>query len=350
MSQFIYTMKILSSRIDRFQKTIREFSRRAGRESLPWRRASITAYEVWISEIMLQQTQVSRVIGYYERFIERFPTVDELARSTWEEFLPYYVGLGYYARGRNMLKTAQMVTDTYAGKFPRDKRPLMKLPGVGEYTASAILSFAHGDNYLAWDTNLKRVIGRFFFGTRNVFDGITGRKNMKVVEIQLTGKKKMLNAALMDFGSALCTSRPKCANCPLAKQCLYFQEAGKKEHSGQILVGAQQTRRSKKVDWSQARVFVWLHENHQQYYSSRKAQFRPFVVPVAYNSRAGIKQWFREKYGLELSVRPPRDKVFVAGQPTLFVNAQILSGRPVFATFAPERVREYNKNMRITRD
>src|SRR3989344_6364292 len=137
-----------------FEEKLEDFFQKTGREHLPWRKKKITAYEVWVSEIMLQQTQVSRVIGYYTRFLKRFPNIGSLAKASWAAFLPYYDGLGYYARGRNMLKAAQVIAKEYAGTFPRDKKLLEKLPGIGPYTAAAIMSFAYGDEDLARDTNL----------------------------------------------------------------------------------------------------------------------------------------------------------------------------------------------------
>src|SRR3990167_10186393 len=137
-------MRITNKKIRFFEKKILDFFKKAGREHLPWRKKKITAYEVWVSEIMLQQTQVSRVIGYYERFMKKFPTVEKLATASWEEFLPYYQGLGYYMRGCNMLLPARMVVDDYGGKFPEETAKLRKLPGIGPYTAAAIQSFAYG--------------------------------------------------------------------------------------------------------------------------------------------------------------------------------------------------------------
>ncbi|MFA6566528.1 MAG: hypothetical protein WCT48_07335, partial [Candidatus Paceibacterota bacterium] len=129
------------------------------KRSLPWRKENLSAYEVWVSEMMLQQTQVSRGIVFYERFLKKYSTVQKLAKTNWEEFLPYYEGLGYYNRGRNMLKTAKIIVRDFGGEFPKDKAVLMKLPGIGEYTASAILSFAHDLPYIAFDTNFKKIFG-----------------------------------------------------------------------------------------------------------------------------------------------------------------------------------------------
>ena len=310
-----------------FEEALRRFFRYAKRSHLPWRRKEIGAYEVWVSEIMLQQTQVSRVISYYERFLSRFPTVESLARASWEEFLPYYQGLGYYVRGRNMLKTAEMVISEHGGRFPSDVAELEKLPGVGPYTAAAIASFAYGKDTIAWDTNLRRVVGRFFFGSK--------RTDIPKEELgkRFSLKAKILNAAMMDFGSAICTARPKCGNCPLSSRCRYFKEKG----AGELRITNHESREKKKgkggMNWKDAQVFVTLHENHKKYYSPYRTRFAPFLVPASHNTRAGIKDWFRGKYGLELSVRPPHEKELIDGKPTIFVNAQILAGEPKFPVF-----------------
>jgi A/G-specific adenine glycosylase len=334
-------MSITKPQLRFFDRKVMDFYHKAGREHLLWRKEGITAYEVWVSEIMLQQTQVSRVIEYYEKFLKRFPTVEDLAKATWEEFLPYYAGLGYYRRGRNMLETAKQVVGEHRGEFPRDKKQLMKLPGVGEYTASAILSFAYGDNHLAWDTNLYRVIGRFFFGKKDAL-----KKNhafekqtppLEFFEQRFQSSKRDLNAALMDFGSVICISKPKCNICPLVKQCCYFQEGGRQE------LGVKRAQGGFPI--KEAQVYVWLHENHKTYYSSRKDCFEPFVLPPEYNSREGIKAYFREHYGLELSVRPPHQKVYLDDIPTLLVNAQILLGEPRFVVFTQSDAKAFNATL-----
>jgi len=364
-------MRIRREKISFFEAILADFHRKAGREHLPWRRKKIGAYEIWVSEVMLQQTQVGRVISYYENFLERFPSVESLARASWEEFLPYYQGLGYYARGRNMLRAAQMVVSEYGGEFPEDVKELEKLPGVGPYTAAAIASFAYGKDTIAWDTNLRRVVGRFFFGSKYaVFchsraGGNPGKerpgsrvtcpkrcayrcgREPGMTEggcVEMMAEKfeslfslpaKILNAAMMDFGSAICTARPKCGACPLSSWCVYFKEKGMQEtrNKKQDTKISKASSRKASVNWKDARVFVILHENHRKYYSPYKTKFAPFVVPASHNTRAGIKDWFRRKYGLELSVRPPHKKELIDEKPTLFVNAQILAGKPSFHVF-----------------
>ncbi len=306
-----------------------DFFLKAGRVELPWRKKKITAYEVWVSEIMLQQTQVSRVVGYYRRFLERFPTVESLARAKWEEFLPYYAGLGYYARGRNMLRAAQIVVSEHSGQFPRDVAQLRKLPGIGPYTAAAIMSFAYGDQHLAWDTNLKRVVGRFFFGTKQALIDTAS------FEAKFVTPRKSLNAALMDFGSALCLAQPKCEACLLRSRCLYYREAGKQE------IKKKPAKRGLKVDWGSAKAVVVLHDRHRFYYSSQRTKYAPFILPSGYNTRSGIKAFFLEKYGLTLAVRPPHAKRAESGKLSLFINAQILLGHPKFRIFPAHTVKNY---------
>ena len=335
-------MLIRKDKIKFFEEKLLDFFQKVGREHLPWReprqggtkRKKMTAYEVWVSEIMLQQTQVNRVIGYYTKFLKRFPTVESLAKVTWEEFLPYYEGLGYYSRGRNMLLAAQTIVTEYQGKFPSDKALLQTIPGIGPYTAAAIMSFAYGDNHLAWDTNLKRAIGRFFLGGKHLV------QDEAFWEEKFEAPKKILNAALMDFGSAICVARPKCGICMLRSRCVYYREKGEKE----LRITNYELRKKKKGkdshDWKQAQVMLYLHENHKKYFSAGKSEksFQPFLLPAGYNTRAGIKEYFLKKHGLTLAVRPPHKKVVIKGKPTLIINAQILLGHPPFKSFAKDAI------------
>lgn len=321
---------LLQKKVLFFEQIIADYYRKSGRFELPWRKKEVTPYEVWVSEIMLQQTQVSRVIEYYQKFLKKYPTVERLANTSWEEFLPYYQGLGYYARGRNMIKTAQVIVKEYGGVFPKTKEALVTLPGIGGYTAAAILSFGYGKNEIAWDTNLKRVVGRFFYGSKKA------RIETEKLHTLFTLPRKKLNAALMDFGSSICTSRPKCANCPLQKQCFYFQSGGVQE----AIIPKEKNR----IDARNAQVVLFLHENHKKYYSSQQKQFVPFLLPSTYNTRTGIKAFFWEKYQLQLSVRPPHKKFLHKKAPTLLINAQILAGNPPFACFPKQAVAEYTKD------
>lgn len=318
--------KIRKEKVLFFEKVLLDFFHKVGREHLPWRKKNITAYEVWVSEIMLQQTQVSRVILYYTKFLRRFPNVEALAQSSWEEFLPYYEGLGYYNRGRNMLRAAQEVVVKYQGKFPRDAEALRRLPGIGPYTAAAIMSFAYGDNHLAWDTNVRRVIGRFFCGGKQlVSDEVSWESLFEM-------PKKKMNAALMDFGSALCLARPKCEACPLRRRCVYQKEKGLSERQFTL----KSTTKQKQVirGPKQVRTWVFLHENHRKYFSPEARKYVPFMLPRGYDSRKAIKDWFREHSGLSVSVRPPHRNLIMKSRTIIFVNAQILSGQHTFFIFS----------------
>jgi A/G-specific adenine glycosylase len=290
-----------------------------GRHHLPWRQAP-TPYQVWVSEIMLQQTQVNRVIPYYERFLERFPTVQSLANTSWEEFLPYYAGLGYYRRGQNMLKTAQIIHEQYADIFPDTFSELKALPGIGEYTAHAILCFGFNQPVLTFDTNEQRVLGRYLHGSK------TAKVDKQAVQTAIPQSISWsnLNAAMMDFANLVCTNKvPKCTECPLQTKCHYFQTKGIKEESTTTI--------TERFPYRSAQAIIFLHENHQKYFSPRPDKYQPFTLPVGIVTRNQIKAYFRQRYQLELSVRPPFAKTFREDQPMLLVNAQILLGTHQFS-------------------
>lgn len=144
--------------------SLHEWYTKYGRHALPWRDyhhdIKTLTYRVWLAEILLQQTQAERVIGYYLRILAKFPTIESLATATYEEFYPYYQGLGYYSRARRMLVTAQEVCEKFDGIFPREESELLSLKGIGPYTACAIRAFAYDESVLAWDANLETVFRR----------------------------------------------------------------------------------------------------------------------------------------------------------------------------------------------
>ncbi len=272
---------------------------------LPWRKARISAYEVWVSEVMLQQTQVARVIGFYKNFLKRFPDIQTLAETSWEEFLPYYEGLGYYARGRNMLATAKIITEKYGGKFPREKKSLMALPGVGEYTASALFSFAYGEPEIAFDTNFKKV-----FGTREKAEQVFKESGVP---------SGVFNSAVMDWGSKEL----------LKKQSGKFASLAALPASGlRHRLGIQTSRSA-----SPTRTHLTLHENHKKYFSLNPKKYEPFILPVNISTREQIKKYFLDTYGLKISVRPPHKKEKLGGKLFQHVNAQILLGHHKFFAF-----------------
>ncbi len=192
----------------------------SGRKHLPWQVRD--AYRIWISEIMLQQTQVATVVPYYERFIQRFPNVNALAAAPLDEVLHLWTGLGYYARARNLHRTAQQLIAHHQGMMPKTLDEVQSLPGIGRSTAAAILALSYELPHAILDGNVKRVLTRYF--------GIHGPTSNKQIEAQLwqraqqctpTTRVANYTQAIMDLGALVCTrSKPLCHACPLATQCI----------------------------------------------------------------------------------------------------------------------------------
>ncbi len=193
----------------------------AGRKHLPWQQQP-TAYRVWVSEIMLQQTQVATVIGYYQRFMQRFPDVATLAAAPIDEVLHLWTGLGYYARARNLHRAAQRVMSEHGGHFPQQVEQVQALPGIGRSTAAAILALAHAQRHAILDGNVKRVLSRYFAIHGHASQPQVERK-LWVLADQCTPERAVAayTQAIMDLGATLCTrTRPQCPVCPLRQHCM----------------------------------------------------------------------------------------------------------------------------------
>jgi A/G-specific adenine glycosylase len=191
-----------------------------GRHELPWQRDR-SPYRVWVSEIMLQQTQVTTVIPYFERFMVRFPDVRSLADAAADEVLHLWTGLGYYARARNLHRAAQVIRDAHAGQFPRELDAVMALPGVGRSTAGAILALSTGARHPILDGNAKRVLARHH-GVDGPIDGnATLARLWQLAEAETPiADAAVYTQAIMDLGATLCTRvKPRCAECPVAADC-----------------------------------------------------------------------------------------------------------------------------------
>jgi len=221
-----------------FSARVIQWQRQHGRCGLPWQGAD--AYRVWLSEIMLQQTQVATVIPYFQRFVASFPDVAALAAASMEEVLAHWSGLGYYARGRNLHRAAQIIVAQHGGEFPQQFEQIVELPGIGRSTAAAICALAYFQHRAILDGNVKRVLARYC--------GISGSPAEKAVEAQLWQQAEALlplplppgawreeraerspdiatyTQAMMDMGATLCTrSKPKCNVCPVASDCVALQ-------------------------------------------------------------------------------------------------------------------------------
>ncbi len=217
-------MKTLStSATEQFSARLLIWYRQYGRHDLPWQGKD--AYSVWLSEIMLQQTQVVTVIAYYERFLARFPTLESLATASLDDVLALWSGLGYYARARNMHKAAGILYNEYASKFPVHLTQMQSLPGIGRSTAAAILTFAMQQSHAILDGNVKRVLARHY-----EIQGWTGSsstlKQLWALSEQLTPQENtsQYNQAMMDLGATVCTrSKPKCIQCCFNETCLAYK-------------------------------------------------------------------------------------------------------------------------------
>jgi A/G-specific adenine glycosylase len=191
-----------------------------GRKDLPWQQ-DITPYRVWVSEIMLQQTQVKTVIPYFERFMDELPGVSELAAAEEDRVLHLWTGLGYYARARNLHKTAKLICDQNGGQFPETVEALCELPGIGRSTAGAVRSIAHRQRAPILDGNVKRVLARY-----GAIDGWPGKSDVlkelwKLAEVHTPNERPAdYNQAMMDLGATVCLPRaPLCDSCPLSTSC-----------------------------------------------------------------------------------------------------------------------------------
>ena len=202
-----------------FARRVLDWYRRYGRHDLPWQGQD--AYRVWLSEVMLQQTQVNTVIPYYHDFVKRFPGIKPLADADIDAVLQHWQGLGYYARARNLHRAAGIIQDRHEGRFPRNFDDVAALPGVGRSTAGAILSFAFGQRWPILDGNVKRVLARCFrvpgwYGQSDTM------KQLWYLAESITPAERApdFNQAMMDIGSMVCLkSNPKCEICPLKKLC-----------------------------------------------------------------------------------------------------------------------------------
>lgn len=218
-------MKITHLPTPWFHQQVLAWYDQQGRHTLPWKK-TINAYRVWVSEIMLQQTQVSTVIPYFKRFMKTFPNVKTLAKAPLDDVLHLWAGLGYYARGRNLHKTAQMIHEQYQDKFPSTVEALMELPGIGRSTAGAIVAQAFNLRAPICDGNVKRVLSRL-----HCIGGWPGQKEVEAILWELAShytpfeRVADYTQAMMDIGATLCTrSSPNCPACPLQERCQAYAE------------------------------------------------------------------------------------------------------------------------------
>jgi A/G-specific adenine glycosylase len=272
------------------------------RRDLPWRR-SRDPYRIWVSEIMLQQTQVATVIGFYERWMQRFPDVAALARADADAVLSAWEGLGYYSRARNLLAAARRVVEEHRGELPRAVAELQRLPGIGRYSAGAIASIAYGAAEPAVDGNIVRVLTRLF-----CLEGDPKRAPLaeRIWELARRlipeGEARDFNQALMELGATCCTPRsPSCETCPVAAHCAARRR-------DEVLRFPAASRRPTPVQEARAAAVVWRKGRvltvRQPSTATRWADMWMFPdTPVLPTADAGetLQRFVRESTGLEVA-------------------------------------------------
>jgi A/G-specific adenine glycosylase len=216
-----------------FSQRLLSWFDRYGRKGLPWQQDP-TPYRVWVSEVMLQQTQVATVIPYYERFMARFPTVRELAAAPADEVLHLWTGLGYYARARNLQACAEILVARHGGEFPVELEAMMALPGIGRSTAGAILALSRGQRQPILDGNVRRVLARVFAiagdpGSASVVAALWAQSEACTPTLRV----RSYTQAIMDLGATVCTrARPACTICPMSDECIAAHEGRQAELPG----------------------------------------------------------------------------------------------------------------------
>ena len=212
-----------------FSNNIVSWYKENGRHDLPWRK-NISPYSVWISEIMLQQTQVKTVIPFFNKFIEKYPNLDALLKASEDEILAQWSGLGFYRRAKNIYKACRVISEDFNSKLPTNINDLESLPGIGRSTAGAIMSIAFNEGHPILDANVKRVLGRYkkiSFKTEN-----EKQKKLWLISEELTPNKESFEytQGIMDLGATICSkSRPSCDLCPISSDCdSAFEEVSKK--------------------------------------------------------------------------------------------------------------------------
>ena len=272
-----------------FQKKILSWFDQNGRKDLPWQQ-QITPYKTWLSEIMLQQTQVATVIPYFNRFIQQFTDINQLAEASVDSVLQLWSGLGYYARARNLHKTARIISKN-GGDFPNDFNSLMELPGIGRSTAGAILSIAFNNSHPILDGNVRRVLARYHAisgwpGNNKVSNELWKLSSRYTPAIRVADYTQ----AMMDLGATLCTrSKPNCETCPINSSC-----TAKIEDK----VSQLPTPKPAKVLPTKKIIFLMLQNNEQQFFLQKRPAsgiWGGLWSFPEFNSFVEVQSWCTEK-------------------------------------------------------
>lgn len=252
-----------------FAARIIDWQREHGRNQLPWQHTH-DPYRVWLSEIMLQQTQVATVVDYYHRFLTRFPCVNDLARASIDDVLSLWAGLGYYARARNLHACAKAVASQWQGRFPPDAASLQTLPGIGPSTAAAIAAFCYGERAAILDGNVKRVLTRHFAIDADIARATTTTTLWTLARDQLPSASLVKShpdamprytQGMMDLGATVCLRRkPKCPSCPVAKTCMAFAAGNPQDYPVKTRKTRDKTKRDVDLLWLTCAQHVLLEK------------------------------------------------------------------------------------------
>lgn len=272
---------------------------------LPWRTRS-DPYAVWVSEVMLQQTRVEVVIPYFEAFMRRFPNVGTLATAPLEEVLKAWEGLGYYARARNLHRTARLIVENHGGSFPTDTADLRRLPGIGDYTAAALSAIAFGKDHLALDGNLRRVLTRLYDLHLDPRSPDGERALHELGEALLPrGRAAEFNQALMDLGAMICTPRsPDCINCPARRFCLAYRQGTQQELPIRAPRTALPTRQAVAGIWSRAER-VLIRQQPEQGLLGAMWGFPGGYLDPGESQTEALRRHFSLQLGIEIGSASP---------------------------------------------
>ena len=276
------------------------------KRSLPWRETT-DPYKIWLSEVILQQTRVAQGLPYYQQFIQTYPTVQHLADANEQEVLRLWQGLGYYSRARNLHKCARSVVDRFHARFPQTYQELLSLPGIGQYTAAAIASFAYNESVAVVDGNVFRVLARIF-GIDTAINSPEGKAKFEALANELISKRDpaLHNQAIMEFGALFCTpNNPRCLDCPFRKPCIAHNQG---------LVKDLPVKRPKKKSRTRYFFYLVVEKNNTLLMKRREGKdiwhgLFDFVLieknkpvkPELLLEEDALKNWFRKSDAITVS-------------------------------------------------
>lgn len=281
-----------------FRKLLMNWHRDENKRAMPWK-GEKDPYKVWLSEIILQQTRVEQGWSYYEKFIQKFPTIQQLAAANDEEVFKLWEGLGYYTRCKNLLHTARFIAENFNGKFPDDYISILNLKGIGAYTASAIASFCFNLQYAVVDGNVLRILSRYF-GKEIAVDSTEGKKVFNQLAQDCLDKNQPAeyNQSIMDFGATVCKPLPLCNICPLQKKCVAFNT----NKIAQLPV--KEKRIIKKERWFSYFIFSFNNKTFVQQRTTKdiwQNLYEFYLQETTSNpewNQEKIKQWLNKNLGI----------------------------------------------------